>query len=193
MTRPCVSSRAPPSPRSSSSPRAHPTCRLRPSAAPAACSGGARRASSAAGLRGLERSTSIATRSARTSRLLASDANHDGVIDPGEVASLLFYPTEGTGRRRKLTADFDRAWQVIKAASARANATPTTPDEQRRALVTETWTRLATLVASDFRSSMNDDKTLVRHMLTVARLIDDLFATTNGAKRSLRRSPQGTT
>jgi hypothetical protein len=114
----------------------------------------------------------------------SNDANHDGVVDPGEVASLRFYPTEGHWvEGGKLTADFERAWQAIKTASARANATPTTADEQRRALVTEDLDQgLATLVASDFRSSPSEDKTLVRHMLTVAHLIDDLFATANGAK-----------
>ena len=113
----------------------------------------------------------------------ADDANHDSVIDPGEVAALLFYPTEGHWvQDGKLTPEFDRAWQTVKAAASRANATPTTPDEERRALVTEDLDQgLATLVASDFHASSNDDKALVRHMLTLARMIDDLFATTNGA------------
>ncbi len=110
------------------------------------------------------------------------DANHDGVVDPGEVVPLLFYPTPGHWvQDGAFTADFDRAWQAIKAAGTLVTATPPTPEDQRRALVAQDLDQgLPTLVASDFANSSREDKTLVTHMLTLARLIDELYAVQSG-------------
>jgi hypothetical protein len=109
-----------------------------------------------------------------------SDANKDGIVDPGEVASLLFYPTEAAWTSGgKLTSQFDQAWQKLRAAGARAAGDG--PDAARRALVLQDLDQgLPTLISSDFRAGSEEDKTLVRHMLKVARMIDELFATQNG-------------
>ena len=112
-----------------------------------------------------------------------SDADHDGVVDPEEVASLLFYPTEGHWvQSGAFTPDFDRAWQKLKAALTLTPSNPPTADDQRRALVAQDLDQgLPTLVASDFAASSAEDRAFVGHMLTVAKRIDDLFETQNGA------------
>ena len=110
------------------------------------------------------------------------DANHDGIVDPGEVVPLLFYPTQGHWvQDGAFTAEFDRAWQAIKTAGTLATATPPTPEDQRRALVAQDLDQgLPTLVASDFASASHEDKALVTHMLNVARMIDELYAVQSG-------------
>jgi len=113
-----------------------------------------------------------------------ADANHDGVVDPNEVTSLLFYPSEGRWvRDGAFTPDFDHAWQTIQAAGTLTATSPPSANDQRRALVQEDLDQgLPTLVANDFSQAPASDKELVGHMLTVGRLIDDLFAQQNGAK-----------
>jgi hypothetical protein len=111
-----------------------------------------------------------------------SDANHDGIVDPGEVVPLLFYPTAGHWvQDGAFTSDFDRAWQTIKAAGTLVTANPPTAEDQRRALVAQDLDQgLPTLVASDFASGSREDKALVAHMLNVGRMVDELYAVQAG-------------
>ena len=111
----------------------------------------------------------------------ATDSNKDGIVDPGEVASLLFYPTEGHWvEAGAFTPDFDRAWHRLATSSVPGGLSA---DGPRRALVAQDLDQgLATLVATDFRGASDEDKAFVRHMLATARLIDDLFAIQNGSK-----------
>jgi len=109
----------------------------------------------------------------------AGDTSKDGVIDPAEVVALQFYPTEGHWvSGGAFTPEFDQAWEAIRAAGSSITGGT---DAARRALVIQDLDQgLPTLVASDFKSASAEDKTFVRHMLTVARMIDDLFAVQNG-------------
>jgi hypothetical protein len=109
----------------------------------------------------------------------AADKNSDGAIDPDEVTSLLFFPTEGKWTDGgKFTPDFDKAIATIKSAvSAPA------PTEERTKLAREELAQGATtLVYSDLRGLSPEEKTLVAHMLKVANMIDDLYKTQTGAK-----------
>jgi hypothetical protein len=114
----------------------------------------------------------------------ANDADHDGVIDPEEAVSLLFYPTTGHWvQGGAFTPEFDRAWQTIKAAGTLTAANPPTPEDTRRALVVKDLDQgLPTLVANDFSGASPADKAFVVRMLAVGRMIDDLYAIQNGAK-----------
>jgi hypothetical protein len=109
----------------------------------------------------------------------ADDLDHNGKVDPPEVASLLFYPTEGHWvEGGAFTESFVDAWGKIQKEAS----TPP-PSDPREALVVKDLDQgLATLVATDLRMGTNDDRVLSRHMLNAARLIDALYATQIGAK-----------
>jgi hypothetical protein len=122
-----------------------------------------------------------------------NDADKDGVVEPSEVASLLFYPTVGRWvSGGGFTPEFDAAWQAIKAAGALSASTPPSAEDRRHALVAQDLDQgLPTIVANDFTQSSAEDKAFVGHMLTVARLIDDLFATQNGTATLAAKVPAG--
>jgi hypothetical protein len=112
-----------------------------------------------------------------------ADENRDQRIDPGEVASLLFYPSATIWVS---DGQFTDAWdatydQLVAASKASLDRLPA--EEQRRlALVGKDLDQgRATLVRSDLRGLSADDKRFVREMLEVARGIDALFALQNGA------------
>jgi hypothetical protein len=102
-----------------------------------------------------------------------ADTNKNNAIDPNEVASLLFYPTTGHWvDQGKLTKDFEDAYaKIYDAAMARA------PQDPRIALVAQDLDQgRATLVHTPV-----PDAKLLDHMLKVAKLIDDIYLTQNGA------------
>ncbi|HTL36748.1 MAG TPA: hypothetical protein VL326_26620 [Kofleriaceae bacterium] len=109
----------------------------------------------------------------------AVDANNDKVLDPSEVAPLLFYPTTGTWvKDGKFTSEFEDVYAKIAAAS---KAPP--PDDKRRQLVIQDLDAgRPSLVKTDLTSASAEDKAFVGKMLTVASLMDDLYDTTTGAK-----------
>jgi hypothetical protein len=108
----------------------------------------------------------------------SSDPNRDGIVQPAEVTSLLFYPSEGHWvDKGAFTKDFADAWVKIQHEAAAA-----APADPRRALVAKDLDQgLATLVETDLKSGSAEDKTLVRHMLIASNLIDALYATQIGA------------
>src|SRR5262249_41554504 len=109
----------------------------------------------------------------------SADKNSDGAVDPDEVASLLFFPTEGKWTDNgKFTPDFEKAFADIKAATS----APMPTDERTKLARDELAQGATTLVYSDLRGLSAEEKTLVGHMLKVAKMIDDLYATQTGAK-----------
>jgi hypothetical protein len=109
----------------------------------------------------------------------ASDKNVDGAVDPDEVASLLFYPTDGKWTDHgKFTAEFEKAFGDIKSAIA----SPAPTDERLKLVREELAQGATTMVYSDLRGLGPEDKALVGHMLKVAKMIDELYATQTGAK-----------
>ncbi|MEA2192506.1 MAG: hypothetical protein QOI73_2627 [Solirubrobacteraceae bacterium] len=114
-----------------------------------------------------------------------SDADADGVVDPNEVTSLLFYPpapawTDGAG----FTADFDAAYARLVAAGA-----ATIPDRRLALVAKELDQGTPTLIRSDLSALSDADKAFVGHMSKVADLTDELFDRTSGAAALAARVP----
>jgi hypothetical protein len=112
------------------------------------------------------------------------DKNANKAIDPEEVASLLFYPTQGNwvdGDR--FTARFEEVYKQIQAWAKSPTFPKDLPDaeKKRRMLVIEELDQgQPTLVFSNFTKSPPQDKVFVRHMLAAAKLIDDLHGQQRG-------------
>lgn len=102
------------------------------------------------------------------------DKDTDRVVDPEEVASLLFYPTTEVA--------LDEAYKQIVAASKAAPPDESTDEGKRRKLVgLDLDQGRATIVMSDLSSLSDDDKVFARHMLKVGTLVDDLYELQKGA------------
>lgn len=119
------------------------------------------------------------------------DADRDGTIDPGEVASLLFYPTrEEWVEKGAFTPAFEAAYARIVAAAAVADDL-SSEEGRRRALVGKDLDQgRPTLVASDLAGLPASGKQLVRRMLRVAELVDELYEIQNGAKALAAKLPR---
>jgi hypothetical protein len=115
-----------------------------------------------------------------------NDLDKDGAVDPTEVASLLFYPTEGHWvEAGAFTPAFADAWSKIQKE---ANLAP--PSDPREALVVRDLDQgLATLVATDLRTAPYEDGALSRHLLKAAHLIDALYAMQIGAEALASQVP----
>ncbi|HNS96106.1 MAG TPA: hypothetical protein PLJ27_03430 [Polyangiaceae bacterium] len=112
------------------------------------------------------------------------DKNGNRAIDPNEVASLQFYPTQGNwvdGGR--FTARFEEVYRQMQQW-AKAPAFPkdlSDAEKTRRQLIIEELDQgQPTLVFSDFTKNSPQDKVLIRHMLAAAKLIDDLHGMQRG-------------
>ncbi len=103
----------------------------------------------------------------------ASDANGNGTPDPDEVRSLLFYPSVGSWvASGAFTADYERVLGMIRAENAAA-----TPTDARLALVDAELDHAApTLVETNLADVPEAHRAFARHMLTVAGLMDRLYA-----------------
>jgi hypothetical protein len=111
-----------------------------------------------------------------------ADANKDGKLEPDEVASLLFYPTQAVWvSGGAFTPAFEAAYGQIVAASKQPVDTKT-DDGKRQELVGKDLDQgRATLVRTDFTQLSADDKAFVGHMLKVAELIDRVYADQDGS------------
>jgi hypothetical protein len=118
-----------------------------------------------------------------------ADGDGDQQIDPGEVAALLFYPSEGSWTEGgKLTPAFDAAYRAIAAASQAPP--PSGPDAARQLLVGQDLDQgRPTLVRSDLAALSADQKAFVRRMMTVAKLVDDLYEKQRGSSALEARLP----
>ncbi len=116
-----------------------------------------------------------------------ADANADNTLSPDELASLLFYPTSPTYvAHGAFTPDFDRAYEQIVSAS-KSPADPSTDDGKRRELVAQDLDQgRPTLVLTTLDES---EKAFVSTMLRVAREVDELYETMNGARAFTQKLP----
>ena len=106
-----------------------------------------------------------------------SDTNQDDVADPGEIRSLLFYPTEGhwlDGGR--FTPEYTQALARIRTEAHAAAPT----DERVRLVLQELDHITPTLVATDLTALPAMHREFARRMLHVATLIDGLYALQTG-------------
>lgn len=113
-----------------------------------------------------------------------ADANKNGMVDPDELAALLFYPTDSRwSEEGKFTSLFRQTYpQLVTAAGDPGfDKNLTSAEVDRRKLVIQELDQARpTLVRSDFRTASEDQKTLVAHMLMAAKLVDALFAKQKG-------------
>jgi hypothetical protein len=114
-----------------------------------------------------------------------ADKNKNGLVDPDEVVTLLFYPPSPPWvKDGRFTPDFDATLAAIRGLSTPPANEKLSQDEQQRRLIvgSELDQGVATLVYNDFRQAPEADKSFVQHMLAVAGKIDDLYGTMTGAK-----------
>jgi len=112
------------------------------------------------------------------------DKNGNGAIEPDEVASLAFYPTQGNWvDGAKFTSAFDATYKRMTEWAK----SPTFPEgiseaeKSRRLLVIEELDQgQPTLVFTDFSKSSPKEKAFVQHMHAAAKLIDELHARQRG-------------
>lgn len=107
----------------------------------------------------------------------ASDDDGDGAVDPDEVRSLLFYPSDTKWTAGgAFTPAFDDVYaQLVKVAKAPP------PEDARARLVLEDLAQGApTLVYSDLRAASPGDKEMFLHIVAASKLIDRLYAVENG-------------
>jgi hypothetical protein len=120
------------------------------------------------------------------------DADSDNNLDANEVASLLFYPTEGkwVSADGKFTAEFEKAYDAIVAASKAKPVDPATDEGKRQKLVGEDLDQgRASLVRSDATALSADDKIFIGHILRVGSLIDQLYEGHAGAAALAAKLP----
>jgi hypothetical protein len=121
----------------------------------------------------------------------AADRNGNGKMDPDEVASLLFYPSaEVWVRDGAFTPAFATALSAIER-TAHGAAPPGSDDEstRRRLVLEDLDSGKPTLVYSDLRKDTEEQKKLVRHMLTASALIDQLHAAQLGITQLAAKVP----
>jgi hypothetical protein len=123
-----------------------------------------------------------------------ADDNGNGAVDPGEVASLLFYRSEQSWvENGSFTPAFDRAYTEIEQEAARDDVAGEGLDEAelaRRRLVRQDLDYgIATLIANDLTGLPEDHKAFARHMLRAAEQIDALYSRQTGAARLADQVP----
>jgi hypothetical protein len=113
------------------------------------------------------------------------DANGNQALDADEVAALLFYGAEPPvwAEHGTFAQDFGTAYDKIVAASKAPAPDASTPDGKRLALVQQDLDAgRPTLVRSDFTKLPSEERAFVLRMMGVAKLIDELYETQNGAR-----------
>jgi hypothetical protein len=122
-----------------------------------------------------------------------ADPDKNGAIEPGEIASLLFYPSSATAHWVEgdaFTPAFEDAYARIVAAQSQEPSGPTPEETERRKLVTLDLDQArATLIQTNLSGLGADDKALVQHVLAASDLIDSLYATQIGAAALASKVP----
>lgn len=110
-----------------------------------------------------------------------ADTNTNKAIDPSEVRTLLFYPTDASWvEAGKFTALFDITYKKMAQGEFEPKDAPKEDAERRKLVIQELDQGRTTLVDNDFSASSNEEKAFVRHMLVAAKLIDSLYAAQEG-------------
>jgi hypothetical protein len=113
-----------------------------------------------------------------------ADLNANRAVDPDEVVTLLFYPTDTKWTAAgTFTKAFEQAYpQLVSAAGdmLAGKALDAAEIERRRLVIQDLDQGRATLVRTDARPFNQEEKTFLRHMMAVARMMDGLFAKQNG-------------
>ncbi len=124
------------------------------------------------------------------------DTNQDGIVQPDEVVTLLFYPqarhipwrlNEG------FSAEFYTAYQAMLDAwrAPLPEGLEAAEAERLRWVIEELDEGKATLVYNDLRSLSEHEKAFVNHILQASAKIDRLYARQNGLEGLIKRLPAG--
>jgi hypothetical protein len=106
-----------------------------------------------------------------------NDANGNQTIDPNEVRTLLFYPSQETWSDGKtFTPAFAEAFAKIKALAARGDAS----DERLRLVEQDLDKGLPTVIYNDLRTLTEAEQAFARSMLKLSAKIDALYARQSG-------------
>lgn len=110
------------------------------------------------------------------------DSNHDGALEPNELAILWGYPDGDVSRWIDPSGAFAHRFEEAYLSLLRTDPLPTDPVERaRHAAVLEELNQSApTLVESDLRKDTANERAMVRHLMRAAELIEKLFARQRG-------------
>jgi hypothetical protein len=119
------------------------------------------------------------------------DANHDGAIEPRELAVLWGYPESDVSRWVDQSGDFSNRFEEAYASLTHPEEpSATTADGTRDAAVrAELAQGIPTLVETDLRSDTAADRAMVRHLMRTAELIEKLYAREKGVLELEGRIP----
>lgn len=107
----------------------------------------------------------------------ASDDNKNGAPDAAEVASLLYFPTQGEWvAGGKLTDAFNKTYEDLVTASK----APPPGDERQQKLLGELDAASSVLVRTPLAGMSEVDQKFVAHMVKASQLIDKLYAIQSG-------------
>lgn len=121
------------------------------------------------------------------------DSNHDGAIQPDELAILWGYPDSEPNRWIDQSGDFSSRFEEAYAQLTKPDAPSTDPAESKRrqAVLAELAQGAPTLVETDLRSDSAAARAMVRHLMHAADLIERLFARQKGVLELQARIPAG--
>jgi hypothetical protein len=123
------------------------------------------------------------------------DKNGDGAVDADEIVELMFYDGGGAGASRwvdggKLSAELEAAYAKIEKAATAAPPAGEDAEAQRRRLVLEDLAQGApTLVYNDLRGVSDAEKSMVKHVVAAAKLVDAIYAKQTGIIALLPQVP----
>jgi len=111
-----------------------------------------------------------------------ADANHDGSIEPAEIAVLIGFPDSNVNRWIDQSGDFTERFAEAYASLLKPELPAASDREARRRalLEAELGQAIPTLVETDLRGDTPEDGAMVRHLLQAAELIERLYARQRG-------------
>jgi len=102
-----------------------------------------------------------------------ADTNGNGVPDPSEIKSLLFYPTtEEWVKDGAFTAAFDVYYQRLVAASKAPGPT----DARQKLMLRELDGAASVLVNTDLSKASDETREVVKHVIAASKAVDQIYA-----------------
>jgi hypothetical protein len=119
------------------------------------------------------------------------DADHDGAIEPGELAILWGYPESDQNRWVDQSGDFTSRFEEAYAALLAPDADSNDSHEGKRheLVLAELAQATPTLVQTDLRKDSAAERAMVRHLMHAGELIEKLYARQKGVLELEARIP----
>lgn len=111
-----------------------------------------------------------------------ADANRDGAIEPDELAVLAGFPESDANRWIDQSGNFTQRFAQAYSSLLKPQApAPSEKEARRRALLEEELAQgVPTLIETDLHRDTPEDRSMVRHLLDAAELIERLYARQRG-------------